>query len=152
MNKLNNRIPPPVLFTLVALAMWAASLLIPHSDIVGTARWPLTIGFVVLGLIGPLGILEFRNAKTTIDPVRIERATALVTKGAFRLTRNPMYVSMASLLVSFAFYLGVPWTFLGPLMFVLFITRFQIIPEEKAMTAKFGDEYAVYKLRVRRWL
>ena len=63
-----------------------------------------------------------------------------------------MYVAMTCLLASWAAYLATPWSLLGPLFFVLFITRFQILPEERAMTAKFGTDYGDYKRRVRRWL
>jgi protein-S-isoprenylcysteine O-methyltransferase Ste14 len=63
-----------------------------------------------------------------------------------------MYVGLAGVLTALAIGLGNPWLLLGPLAFVLFITRFQIIPEERVMAAKFGADYADYKARVRRWL
>ena len=63
-----------------------------------------------------------------------------------------MYLGLTGLLLSLAAYLAVPWSFLGPLFFVLFIARFQIIPEECAMTAKFGAAYADYMSSVPRWL
>lgn len=152
MKMLENRIPPPFVFALVAASMSAASLEIPSVDFLGDLRWPLVAAFFLLALIGPAAIVGFSRAGTTIDPVRIDRASALVTTGAFSITRNPMYVSMASLLVTLALYLSAPWLFLGPLLFVLFINRFQIIPEERIMAGKFGDAYAAYKSRVRRWL
>ena len=152
MNSLNNRIPPPFLFAFLALAMAGASLALPGVNVFGGLRWPLVAVFFLLALIGVAAVRGFTQAKTTIDPVHIDRASRLVTSGAFSITRNPMYVSMACLLVALAFYLSVPWLFLGPVLFVLFITRFQIIPEERVMTEKFGDAYATYRERVRRWI
>ena len=75
-----------------------------------------------------------------------------MTSGSYRLTRNPMYLGMAILLATLAIVLSSPWLLLGPLVFVLFITRIQIIPEERAMHARFGDDYAAYCARVRRWI
>jgi protein-S-isoprenylcysteine O-methyltransferase Ste14 len=97
-------------------------------------------------------IRAFRRANTTVNPVHVERASALVTSGRFARTRNPMYVAMALLLAAWAAWLCQPAPLLGPLVFVLFIARFQIIPEERALAAIFGADYAAYKNRVPRWL
>jgi protein-S-isoprenylcysteine O-methyltransferase Ste14 len=94
----------------------------------------------------------FRAAGTTIDPVHVDRVSALVTSGVFGRTRNPMYVGFATMLVGWAAFLAVPWLLLGPALFVLFTARFQIVPEERAMRARFGDTYAAYASRVPRWL
>lgn len=63
-----------------------------------------------------------------------------------------MYVGMALLLLSWAVYLSAVLPFAGPLLFALYITRFQIQPEERALRAIFGEAYAAYAARVRRWL
>ncbi len=63
-----------------------------------------------------------------------------------------MYVGFASVLVGWAVYLGVPAALLGPIVFVLFITRFQIIPEERSLLSKFGPAFSEYQSKVRRWL
>lgn len=152
MNFLDNRIPPPIVFGLVAAVMWAAGLGLPSVDVLGALRWPLVIAFLAMGLVGPLGIWQFARARTTIDPVRIDRASTLVTTGAFSITRNPMYLSMTCLLIALALYLSVPWLLIGPMLFALFITRFQIIPEERVMAEKFGDAFTSYRKRVRRWI
>jgi protein-S-isoprenylcysteine O-methyltransferase Ste14 len=99
-----------------------------------------------------LGMLAFRRAKTTINPVNIGAASSIVTSGVYRYTRNPMYVGLALMLVSWAVHIAVPFTLVGPVVFMLFITRFQIIPEERVLTSKFGGEYRKYQERVRRWL
>jgi protein-S-isoprenylcysteine O-methyltransferase Ste14 len=103
-------------------------------------------------LFDGLGLLAFRAARTTINPMAPQRTRALVTGGVYRITRNPMYVGMALLLSAWAVALGSTWALAGPLGFMLFITRFQIRPEEQALHALFGETYAAYCRRVRRWL
>ncbi|MBY0613526.1 MAG: isoprenylcysteine carboxylmethyltransferase family protein [Beijerinckiaceae bacterium] len=153
MNVLENRLPPPILCLLIALAMWggnSASLEFVMDD-----RLRITVAIVVLAfafIVGFSAIRAFRQARTTINPVDIEAASSLVTDGIFRYTRNPMYVSLAALLTGLAILLATPIAFLGPVAFVLYIWRFQIVPEERVMQLKFGKSYADYKTRVRRWL
>jgi len=103
-------------------------------------------------LVAGSGMLAFRRAKTTINPVQIDAASSVVSNGVFRYTRNPMYVGLTAALTSWAVWLAVPWTLLGPVVFALFIHRFQILPEERVMSARFGREYDEYRLRVRRWM
>jgi protein-S-isoprenylcysteine O-methyltransferase Ste14 len=115
-------------------------------------RWALagllgTLGIVIAGL----GSLAFRRARTTTNPMKPATASSVVTGGVYRHTRNPMYLGTAAVLLGWAAFLAVPWAFLGPVLFIAFITRFQIIPEERALAAKFGGEYTEYQERVRRW-
>ena len=153
MNSLDNRIPPPFMTMIVALAMWGATYLAPPLALGSGLRYALLAFFLVLGgLFGFPAFLAFGRAKTTIDPVNIDRASTIVTSGVYRFTRNPMYVGLTCLLLSWAAYLSTPWSLLGPLFFVAYITRFQILPEERAMQAKFGAEYSAYRSRVRRWI
>ena len=98
------------------------------------------------------GVVSFRASRTTINPLKPDEASALVTGGIFRFTRNPMYLGMAFVLFAWATHLGNPWLVVGPLVFALYITRFQIIPEERALLANFGELFVAYKARVRRWL
>jgi protein-S-isoprenylcysteine O-methyltransferase Ste14 len=98
------------------------------------------------------GVLAFRRARTTVNPTRPEEATQLVRSGVYRITRNPMYVGLACLLVAWAVFLSSPWALLGPLAFVLYIGRFQIAPEERALAKLFGSDYSAYQAEVRRWL
>jgi protein-S-isoprenylcysteine O-methyltransferase Ste14 len=150
---LDHKIPPPIVFAIIAIAMWAVAQLEPAVLIDRTLRLGAAGIFGLSGLaILALGVLAFRKAKTTIDPVRIKSASSVVTGGVFRYTRNPMYVGFTTLLIGWAFYLTDLWTIPGPVVFILFITRFQIIPEERAMSLKFGREYDEYRKRVRRWL
>jgi protein-S-isoprenylcysteine O-methyltransferase Ste14 len=150
---LEHRIPPPILFALVAAAMWAAARVAPAIELLAPVRFAIAGAGLLAGLgCGAAGVLAFRRARTTINPVNIAAASALVTSGIFRYTRNPMYLGMAALLVAWAMLLAVPWTILGPVAFVLFIQRFQILPEERVMRAKFPAAYPDYARVVRRWI
>jgi protein-S-isoprenylcysteine O-methyltransferase Ste14 len=94
----------------------------------------------------------FADAKTTISPVAIETATKLVTTGIYGVTRNPMYVALTFLLCSWASWIGQPLPLIGPVVFAIYINRFQIQPEERVLLAKFGQIYSNYQSSVRRWL
>ena len=99
------------------------------------------------------GLLAFRASRTSINPLKPERASTLVTGGVYRLSRNPMYVGMALLLLAWAAALVVLaglWPGRG--CYVLYITQFQIRPEERVLQARFGQDYLNYTARVRRWL
>lgn len=153
MKALENRIPPPAVFLLIAAAMWLGCRFAPAVAIDRVARLVVVAGFAgAAGLVGGLGVRAFGRARTTINPVRIDQASALVTTGIYRLTRNPMYVALTLLLCAWTIFLAVPWAAAGPLVFVAFITRFQIVPEERVLAGIFGDAYAAYRRRVRRWI
>jgi protein-S-isoprenylcysteine O-methyltransferase Ste14 len=153
MRGLDHRIPPPLVFLFVATAMAGVAFLTPRLEI--PTPWA-TFSAAILALFGlgcaASGVLAFNRAKTTINPVAIENASSLVTNGIFHYTRNPMYLGMTCLLLGWMIYLAAPWTVFGPLAFVAFITRFQILPEERVMGAKFGTTYEEYQRRTRRWL
>ena len=133
--------------------MWAVAEVGPQFDLALQAKYIVAGALVVVGLaFDLLGLIAFRASRTTINPLRPERSTALVTGGVYRVTRNPMYVGMALLLLAWAVYLSSLLAFAGPVVFVLYITRFQIQPEERALQATFGEDFARYAARVRRWL
>ncbi len=153
MPTLDHRIPPPLVGALVAAAMWGVYTLGPQLAL------PSLLKVVVVALLGVAGaafdlsgLLAFRASRTTINPLQPQRASALVVGGVYRFTRNPMYVGMALFLLAWAVYLSAVLPFLGPLLFALYITRFQIQPEERVLKALFGAGYLAYAARVRRWL
>ena len=153
MSKLEHRIPPPIIVMIVGLAMWLIARYTPLWAIPQVWRVALATGTFALALcVGGAGFLAFRRAHTTIDPVNLQGASALVTAGIFGVSRNPMYVGLAGLLTAWAVFLAAPWAIAGVVAFLLFIWRFQILPEERVMSAKFGEAYADYRRRVRRWL
>ncbi len=153
MSLLDHRIPPPVVGALLAAAMWAIAPLGPQFALSALARIiPVALLVVAGAAFDLLGLVAFRAFRTTVNPLRPERASALVTGGVYRVTRNPMYVGMALLLVAWAIYLSSLLPFAGPIVFVLYITRFQIEPEERVLRNMFGEAYSAYAARVRRWL
>jgi protein-S-isoprenylcysteine O-methyltransferase Ste14 len=153
MKKLEHRIPPPILLMAVALAMGVVAHSFPETTVLTPWRYGgvVLFGALALGFAGP-GIRAFLRAGTTINPVNIVEASQLVTGGIFGVTRNPMYVALTLLLIAWDCWLASPWLLAGPLAFALFIHRFQILPEERVLAAKFGPEYSAYSRRVRRWL
>jgi protein-S-isoprenylcysteine O-methyltransferase Ste14 len=153
MKALESKVPPPIVAFLAAAMMWGIAKAAPAIEIGAGLRFALVAILATTGGIFAFsGFYAFGRAKTTTNPITIEKASALVTTGIYRTTRNPMYLGLLMLLLAFTAYLAVPWALLGPLAFALFITRFQIIPEERVLAAKFGDAYRAYQAQVRRWL
>lgn len=153
MQALELKIRPPVVALAVVAGMWLLSQAAPTLDLPTTLRIACAAVIGLVGAaIGVAGMLGFRRAGTTANPMKPERVSALVTGGIYRFTRNPMYLSLLLLLAAWAVFLASGWALLGPLAFVLYIGRFQIVPEERALSAMFGADYAAYQSRVRRWL
>ena len=153
MSWLEHKIPPPVVGALCGLLMWGISTQTVAINWWGFTAQAITGLLVLLGLfLDSGGLLSFIRSKTTINPIKIEKASALVTGGVYRFTRNPMYLGMAFLLSALGVWLQSPAAFIGPAIFVGYITRFQIIPEERILLMLFGQDYSDYQARVRRWL
>lgn len=153
MQSLDLKIPPPAVGVLVGLAMWGVASISPLLDMSTPTRVAAGIAIVLAGGAFSLsGAVSFRRARTTINPMKPEAASALVSTGIYRFTRNPMYVGILLALVGWAVFLAAPWALLGPLAFCLYISRFQIAPEERALSKLFGAEYTAYQAKVRRWL
>ena len=157
MQALELKIPPPAVALVLVLAMWWVARHTPVLALDGDARVPLRLILALCiglpGLVCDLGSAWlFHRAHTTVNPMRPGNTSALVTGGLFRYTRNPMYVGFVLMLTGWAVYLAAPWSLAGPLAFAAYMTRFQIIPEERLMRARFGAQYEAYCARVRRWL
>jgi protein-S-isoprenylcysteine O-methyltransferase Ste14 len=150
MSALENRILPPVLvLALLALQAWVAAPAQEHGVV---AEMVTGLSFAGAAVFGVPALAGFTRAGTTIDPVHVERASVLVTSGIYGVSRNPMYVALTLLLCTQAAWLASPWAWAGPLFFVAFTTRFQIVPEERMLTERFGEAYLDWCRRVRRWL
>jgi protein-S-isoprenylcysteine O-methyltransferase Ste14 len=153
MQSLELKIPPPVITILVAIAMWGISLMTPLLEIFTPYRVSVAIAIALVGsAFNVAGIISFRQAQTTVNPMKPESASSLVNSGIYRVTRNPMYLGFLFVLIALAAFLSSPWALLGPLAFFLYIGRFQIAPEERVLSTLFGTEYSAYKIKVRRWL
>ena len=150
MGWLEHKVPPPIIMALCALGMWFVS-----GGAGEVAQWRLfaAVAIVVLGLgIELTGVYAFRKHRTTINPLNPGKASAVVQTGPYRFTRNPMYLGMAMLLAALSIYLGSYVSVLGVVLFVAYIQRFQILPEERILEEKLGEAYRAYKSSVRRWI
>ena len=153
MNALEHRIPPPLVMLLTAFAMWQFARLLPRVEVDDTVRLVLAGLFLTDALFCALaGVYCFRRAHTTVDPLHPDKASRLVSGGIYRVSRNPMYLGFALLLLAWAVFLASPWMLLGVPAFMLYIGRFQIQPEERALETLFGQEFRDYRAQVRRWL
>lgn len=146
--RFEQRIPPLLLFVVIALAMWLGS-----DDGRGMGvLWVLAAGLWLVGaVLGGGALMDFRRRRTTVNPIRLQQSRVLVTDGVYRISRNPMYLGLLCWLMALACYLGGLWVWLGPLLLFGWLSRFQILPEERALRARFGVPYVQYCRRVRRW-
>ena len=150
---LETKVPPPVVAAAAALIIWGISQLTPQIEIPSSVRFVASLTLVVGGVtLAVAGFLSFRRARTTVHPTRPEEASSLVTTGVYRFTRNPMYLGLGLLLTAWAVWLSALLPFAGPVLYVLYMTRFQIQPEERVLGGIFGEAYSAYTGRVRRWL
>ncbi len=150
---LKLRIPPPVVFLVFAGIVWLLSKAVPsagfnvqHKDMIAAGIAGASALFA-----GP-SILAFLRAGTTLHPENPDKTTKLIVTGVYRVTRNPMYLSLLLLLIAWAIYVSNLGAFVPIPLFVAYLNSFQIMPEEKALRSLFGSEFEDYCKRVRRWL
>ena len=150
---LETKIPPPAVCFICALLMYTSAQV---SALAGMLpRFPILLSVVLIAFgtaLGVLGVWAFRRVRTTVSPFNPEQTEHFVSDGVYRFSRNPMYAGLGCWLVAWAGYLAhpLPWLFLAA--FVAYMTRFQIMPEERVLEQKFGAKYESYCRRVRRWL
>jgi len=150
---LELRVPPPAAVLLAAALMWLADDLLPALEVDVPAPGLFTALLIALGiLVGALAIVQFRRAGTTVNPTRPDESAALVTSGVYRFSRNPMYVADVLLLAAWAAWLANLAALVPIALFIAYMNRFQIVPEERALEARYGAAYADYRRLVRRWL
>lgn len=153
MKYIETRVPPPLVALIFAAGMSGVTKYTLTVTVGPIIKLLIIVGFLILGAYFSVsGVISFRVAKTTVNPFKPESTTSLVTSGVYQRTRNPMYVGFVILLCAWATYLGSIWSLMLIALFMLYIHRFQILPEEKSLEAIFGDEFIAYKNRVRPWL
>jgi protein-S-isoprenylcysteine O-methyltransferase Ste14 len=136
-----------------ALLMWLATWATPAWRFVFPGYAVAAIALTVVGgLISLAGVAEFRRARTTVNPMKPFDSSALVANGVYQWTRNPMYLGFAVVLLGWAVFLASPVSLVVIPGFVLYMNRFQIAPEERALQARFGADFENYRRRVRRWM
>ena len=152
MNALELKVPPPAVALVFAAAMWGIATIAAPIAVPDIVRHVVAAAIALAGgCISLAGVISFRRARTTVNPLKPENASALVTAGIYRFTRNPMYVGLLVVLLAWAVFLSSAWALLGPVAFALYIDRFQIAPEERVLASMFGAAYLGYKTRTRRW-
>jgi len=153
MSSLDHKIPPPIVALLCAAFAWLVARYTPELTYPLPGRLPVMAALVLAGFSLDLsGLIAFRKAKTTLNPLSPDRSTSIVQTFPYTFTRNPMYLGMALVLLGYCTYLANPVSLIGVVAFCAYITRFQIIPEERSLLSKFGEPYARYKSNVRRWV
>ncbi len=134
-----------VLMVLLARLLPVGSMGFFGQDFLAKALAGLGILLILWALV------TFKRANTTVDPKHPNDASTLVTTGPYRFSRNPMYLSMLLMLLALALYLDNAFAILVAALFVKYMNRYQIAPEEAALQAKFGKQYRQYLIKVRRW-
>lgn len=147
------RIPPPIQGLAWAAIMWALAIFSPPITYSFPRRVALVAIVAGLGiLIELISVFGFIKARTTVNPINLNKSSDLVTNGFYRITRNPMYLGMLLLLLAWSLYLANPFSLLGIFGFIFVMNEIQIKPEEQALEKIFGQDYLDYKKRVRRWI
>ena len=150
---LELKIPPPVVALIAAGLMWFLSSKIGVASVDVPYKTVLCSLLVGLGLVVDFSALwRFRQAKTTVNPVRPKNSSALVTTGIYQYTRNPMYVGNFIFLTAYLIWLGSPYNVFCLALYVLYMNKFQIKPEERVLLGMFDGEYADFCANVRRWV
>ena len=148
---MNNKIPPPIVTLIFGLAIYFSGPLFP--DLSNSILNILSLIFLILGILTlASAVSSFKEHKTTINPIAIDKASSLVVTGAFKYSRNPMYLGMVFFLLALTAAFNLIGGILLTFLFACFITKFQIIPEEAVMKEIFGEEFNDYKQKTRRWL
>tara|TARA_B100000941_G_scaffold237239_1_gene180184 strand:- start:2924 stop:3370 length:447 start_codon:yes stop_codon:yes gene_type:complete len=148
---MNNKIPPPIVTLFFGLCIYLSRSYFPEFSN-SVLNLLSIISFVVGIFVFAAAVSSFKKQKTTVNPISIENASSLVVSGIFKYSRNPMYLGMSFVLLGLTFKFNVIGGLLFTGIFMLFITIFQIKPEEVAMEKLFDQEWKDYTKNVRRWL
>ncbi len=146
------KVPPALVFVCFACLMWAVGAWLPFGDFEFFGRkWLLWILMIGALLIAGIAVIQFFVSRTTLNPAHPAKTTKLVTSGIYKYSRNPMYLALLMILLSWALWLGNAFNTLTAAGFVYYMNAYQIKPEEKQLNKLFGAEYRQYCTQVRRW-
>ena len=147
---LKTKIPPPLITLICILIIYFF-----EKEFIFFEDWNIYISgfFLLWGLIIiAFAVFKFAKTKTTVDPTKPSKTSSLVISGIYRITRNPMYLGMLFLIISFTFY---KLSLIGAIVipsFIFYINKYQIEPEEYEMRKKFGENFEDYCKKVDRWI
>ena len=145
---LDTKIPPPIV-TLIILAfiyLFKSNEYKLNTELISIIT--LSIGLIFIFS----AVFQFIRTKTTVNPTKPHKTTSLVITGTFKISRNPMYLGMLLIIISYSFYESSIISLILIPFFIFFINKFQIEPEEFEMRRKFGKEYEDYCKKVDRWI
>lgn len=142
------KLPPPLLFILSAILIY----FLPQAEVYFI---PKAFGYLFLllsAIVGLMSVYAFFKEKTAFtlrDPTQTNK---LVVQGIYRVSRNPMYLSLVLALIAWGIWLNSYFAILVIAGFMWYVDRFQIIPEERVLVQKFGKDFTDYQTKVRKWL
>jgi protein-S-isoprenylcysteine O-methyltransferase Ste14 len=142
---------PPAIPIIALLLAWGMGTRWPVE--VHWPEWSRWVGwglFVLAPALAVIAVRTFRRQHTAVNPRG--QVTTVVASGPFRYTRNPMYLSLLVLYIGGMFAFRLPWAAVLLVPVFLALQFGVILPEEKYLETAFGEEYRLYRQRVRRWL
>ena len=148
---METKIPPPLVTLVFGMSIYFSREMFPVIEVQYSFYFGIFLllsGFLIL----VSAVRLFRKDKTTVNPLSPEQATKLVTDGIFKYSRNPMYLGMAFVLGSIAVFFNLIGGIILIALFCVYITKFQIIPEERAMRDLFSHDFEKYIKSTRRWI
>ncbi|MDB3996516.1 isoprenylcysteine carboxylmethyltransferase family protein [Gammaproteobacteria bacterium] len=148
---MKNKIPPPIVTFFFGLCIYFSQEYFPEFNLEFLTILSYILYFAGLNVL-ILAVRLFKKQNTTVNPIKIENASSLVTSGVFKFSRNPMYLGMVIILFGLALMFNLVGGILFVLLFMIYITKFQIRPEEEVMERLFGEDFIKYKHKVRMWL
>jgi protein-S-isoprenylcysteine O-methyltransferase Ste14 len=122
-------------------------LALPGAD---GLRWVGVASVLVLGVFSTSSSLQFARAHTSMLPNR--RSKALITRGPYRISRNPIYLSLLGIHLGIGLWVGSGWLVASALPCFMIVDRSLIPREERHLGQRFGRRYLAYQRRVRRWI
>ena len=153
MQWLELRVPPLLVWLVFAGGMLGVAYSAPRLSYTLASSSAIALALVALGgAVAVAGVIAFRGKRTTVNPLTPSASSVVVSGGVYRISRNPMYLGLVLALAGWAVYLSNAVAALLVPGFIAYMTQYQIKPEERALLAKFGFEFAQYRSRVRRWL
>ena len=148
---METKIPPPIVTLVFGLSIYFSRGIFQLVEIKYSFYFGILL--LILGFIILISAVRlFRKDETTVNPLSPEQATKLVTDGIFKYSRNPMYLGMALVLGSIAVFFNLIGGIILVGLFCVYITKFQILPEERAMRDLFSDDFDKYTKVTRRWI
>ena len=148
---MNNKIPPPIVTLICGFSIYFSKSLFSEKNYVFSDI--ISISFFLIGVaILFTAVISFKKQKTTISPLNPEKTSSLVVSNIFKYSRNPMYLGMLFMLISLAIRYNIIGGIISISIFIFFITKFQIKPEEVQMKKIFGEKYIQYKKKTGMWI